>query len=127
MGSRLRAVALLVIVLLAGSAIGWYVADNTHDKRRAARKGTEKLLKRMTQRYDLSSAQQDSIRVILNRRRADIDSLWADVNPRFESIRSATNAQIEAQLKPEQVVTFRERLKAREEKRREREKARGPR
>lgn len=118
-GSRFRALALLVIVLLAGVAMGWFAHGKVRHARRAERHGAERLVHRMTDDLGLNAAQQDSVRVILDRRRVDIDSLWADVHPRFEAIRSLTNAQIETLLTPAQREKFREGELKREARRRE--------
>jgi Spy/CpxP family protein refolding chaperone len=116
-GSRLRAIALLVVVLLVGATAGWFANEQSRRARRGKRHGSERLVQRMAGDLKLSAAQQDSVRAILERRRVDIDSLWADVHPRFEAVRSLTNAEIETQLTPEQREKFREGLRKQDARR----------
>jgi Spy/CpxP family protein refolding chaperone len=125
-GSRFRALVLLAAVLLAGLALGWFANERSRHARRTDRRDPERLVERMTEDLNLNSVQQDSIRAIFARRRADIDSLWADVHPRFEAIRTLTNAEIESLLTPDQRERFREEERRRDERRRGREGPRGP-
>ena len=126
-GSRLRAIALLAAALLAGAAAGWFGHEKMHRGHRAGRHGPERLVEHLTKELALTAAQQDSVRAILDRRRVDIDSLWAGVHPRFEAVRSLTHAQIEAVLTPGQQEKFREETRKREERRREHGRAKAPR
>src|SRR5262245_19945306 len=119
-GTKVRAVAFLLVVLAAGAAVGWVANDKTRTQRRAHRRNIETVMKRMTKDFSLTQAQQDSVRVIVQRRRSDIDALWGEVHPRFEEIRSLTNSQIEHLLTPEQQEKFREDVKKRDERRRQR-------
>jgi len=126
-GTKLRAVAFLVVVLAAGAAAGWVANDKTRPQRRLHRRNIETVMKRMTRDFSLTPAQQDSVRVIVARRRSDIDSLWVEMNPRFESIRSLANSQIEGLLNDQQRETFREDVRKRDERRRQRHPERSPR
>jgi len=126
-GSRFRALALLIMVLLAGVVVGWFAHDQARHSRRSKQHGSERLIHRMTDDLGLNATQQDSVRTILDRRRVDIDSLWADAHPRFEAIRSLTNAQIETLLTPAQREKFREGELKREARRREHGRAKAPR
>ncbi|MEO8226525.1 MAG: hypothetical protein ABI637_03790 [Gemmatimonadota bacterium] len=56
----------------------------------------------LTRDLDLTQAQQDSVRGILARRAAAMDSLWRDVGPRFETLKSTVRSDIRAQLNPDQ-------------------------
>jgi len=56
----------------------------------------------LSERLDLTAAQRDSVRAILERHRADLEKIWQEVHPRFDSVRSAMSAEINAQLTPAQ-------------------------
>jgi Spy/CpxP family protein refolding chaperone len=118
--ARLRASLLLAMVLVAGIALGWVGNDRLGQSPRHKTGNTERLVKKLSKKLDLDAAQQDSLRVILVKRRADIDSLWTDVHPRFQTIRDRTHVQIERILTPEQQEKYRERVAAWEKKRAER-------
>jgi uncharacterized protein YktB (UPF0637 family) len=51
---------------------------------------------------DLTPAQRDSVRAILERHRADLEKIWREVHPQFDSVRSKMSAEISAQLTPAQ-------------------------
>jgi len=51
---------------------------------------------------DLTAAQRDSVRSILERHRAELESIWRAAHPQFDSVRSKMSAEISAQLTPEQ-------------------------
>jgi hypothetical protein len=121
-GSTLRAVVLLLTVLAAGAAIGWFAHDKVRDARRANRYNSERVVKRLTNELNLDAAQQKAVLAILDNRRVDIDSLSVDVYPRFDAIRRLANAQIDSVLTPEQSAKFREDVRERDERRAERRK-----
>src|SRR5256885_1838744 len=56
----------------------------------------------LSERLDLTAAQRDSVRAILERHRADLEKIWREVHTRFDSVRSAMSAEINAQLTPAQ-------------------------
>ena len=55
---------------------------------------------------DLQPAQQDSIRAVLERWRPAMDSAWAEVRPRLETVRARIRSDIAAQLTEEQRVQY---------------------
>jgi Spy/CpxP family protein refolding chaperone len=119
-GTRLKASLLLAAVLSAGIAVGWfgnlYLGHSGHHKKR----GAERVVDRLTQTLDLTTTQQDSVRVILTRRRADIDSLWTEMHPRFQVVRDRAHAEVERILTPDQQRKYRDYLDERARKRAER-------
>src|SRR5438034_2262700 len=48
----------------------------------------------------LSATQQDSVRAVLERHRAEMDTLWHLVHPRVDSLRATIHREINAQLTP---------------------------
>ena len=99
--SKLSAVALLAVVLLAGGAAGWLLREST-DHGRPRGRGPDAMVAYLTRELKLSPAQADSVRAIFARHRREIEALWAEVRPRFDSIKTRVRAEIDTQLTPEQ-------------------------
>ena len=120
--SSIRAFVLLVAVFLAGGAVGWVGHDLRGDGGgRGGRRGVDAMVVRLSRELRLTAAQRDSVRVILERRRAETEAIWRDVHPRYDAIRAAARAEIAALLTPEQRARydrFTEEIDRRREKRR---------
>jgi hypothetical protein len=99
---RLRAVALLVAVLGAGFALGWFSHDNARHSRRRGEPREEAMVRKLERELTLTGPQRDSVRAIVMRHHADIRGLWQEMHPRYDSLRAVTRAEIDAQLTPEQ-------------------------
>jgi len=56
----------------------------------------------------LSATQQDSVRAVLERHRAEMDTLWHLVHPRVDSLRATIHREITAQLTPAQQSRYRD-------------------
>ena len=69
---------------------------------------------------DLTPAQGDSITAVLDRWRPQMDSAWAEVRPRIETVRAKIRSDIAAQLTVEQQAKYEELMK------RHREPPKGP-
>ena len=100
--SKLSAVALLVVVFIAGGAAGWLIHDSTEHDRRPRGRGPDAMVAYLTHELKLTPAQADSVRAIFARHRSEIEALGAQVRPRFDSIKTVVRAEIDAQLTPEQ-------------------------
>jgi Spy/CpxP family protein refolding chaperone len=50
----------------------------------------------------LTGPQRDSIRAILVRHQPEMDSIWQDVRPRFETLRTEIRSEVRVQLDAEQ-------------------------
>ena len=101
MASRGRAAALLAIVFLAGLVVGAGAAIASHDRFGTGphrRHGPDDFVAHLATKLDLTPAQRDSVRAILSRRRASMDSLWHEVGPRVEALQQSVRADIRAQL-----------------------------
>jgi Spy/CpxP family protein refolding chaperone len=100
--SKIWAIALLLAVFIAGGAAGW--AAPAWLRRGGPRMGRSPtaMAQFLARRLDLSPAQQDSVRAILVRSNAQQQAIWGEVRPRFDSLRSAVRAEINALLTPEQ-------------------------
>lgn len=102
---RARALLLLLGALLLGVGIGVAGARWWQHGQRAARgerRGNEAYLERLARDLALAPAQRDSVRTILERYAPRMDSVWADVRPRFETLRAEMRSEIERQLTTEQ-------------------------
>ena len=120
--SKLAAVGLLAAVFVAGGLAGWggrEAADR--DDRSPRRGGPDALVAMLSKELDLNDAQRDSVRTIITRHHPDIEALWAQVRPRFDSIKTEMRAEIDAQLTPEQRVKHQQLIDRAEHHRRERE------
>lgn len=115
--SRSGAIALLFAVFALGLVAGG-VGIRMGDRSRAAPSrhptGREAYFARLTTELDLSASQQDSIRAIVGRNGPAMDSMWQEIRPRFDSVRTAMRAEIRAQLTPGQQQKYTEMLERRE-------------
>jgi hypothetical protein len=123
--SSMRAFILLVAVFLAGAAVGWVGHDlRGEGSGRGGRRGVDAMVGRLSRELRLSAAQRDSIRVILERRRAETEAIWREVHPRYDAIRDAARAEIETHLTPEQRARY-DRYTEEIDRRREKRKSGG--
>ena len=102
--SKLSAVALLAVVFLVGGAAGWLLREGTDrgDHRPRRGRGPDAMVAYLTRELKLTPAQADSVRAAFARHRPEIEALWGQVRPRFDSIKAVVRAEIDAQLTPEQ-------------------------
>lgn len=100
--SRMGAALLLVAVFVAGGIAGGAL-EATHlvGPRRPPR-GPDGFVRHLADELSLSAAQQDSVRAILQRHQGQMDSVWAEMRPRFETLRSTIRSEIAAQLDGQQ-------------------------
>jgi Spy/CpxP family protein refolding chaperone len=103
-----KAGVLLIAVFLAGALVGGVVA-----RLRPPMPGRDAngMLKHMTEELDLTQVQQDSIKAVLDRYRPAMDSAWAEVRPRIETVRARIRSDIADQLTAEQRTKYEEMLK----------------
>ena len=108
-----KAATLLAAVFLAGGLLGGAVTRMIPPMGMSRDPGG--MLKHMTSDLDLTPAQQDSIRAILERYRPAMDSAWSEVRPRIETVRARIRSDIAAQLTPEQRSKYEEMMKRHDE------------
>lgn len=108
------AVAALIAAFLAGGLVSWGIAGRAaHGRgsggpgwgRGGGGRGPGGFLKR---ELDLTPPQEDSVQAIFARHRPQMEALWREMRPRFDSVRAAVNAEISAQLTPAQRTKFQE-------------------
>lgn len=115
--SRVGATLLLLAVFVAGGIAGGALeASHLLEARRPPR-GPGGFVQYLAGELTLSPAQQDSVRAILQRHSGQMDSMWAEMRPRFETLRATIRSEIAAQLDGEQRQKFDD-LNRREESRR---------
>ena len=119
MTSPWRATLLLVAVFLAGVGVG-VVGPRLLGQRRGGRPNPDRVVDMLDRRLHLRAVQRDSVRAVLERHRAEVDSVWAAFRPRFDSVQKAIAREIEAQLDPGQRDKFAELRKEFEQRRRDR-------
>jgi hypothetical protein len=56
----------------------------------------------------LSAAQQDSVQAVFERHRPQMEALWREMRPRFDSLRVTVDSEIAVQLTPAQRARFAE-------------------
>ncbi|HEX9894821.1 MAG TPA: hypothetical protein VGA78_12910 [Gemmatimonadales bacterium] len=113
MRSRVAAAGLLLAVFGLGAVaggVGITVAEHRVERGVKGSHGRAGFLARLTDQLDLNQSQRDSICSILERHRPLMDSMWGDVRPRFDSVRSAMRQEIQGQLNPEQQLRYQEML-----------------
>jgi hypothetical protein len=116
--SRLVAGVVIVLVLLAGIAIGYFLhhampwrhgppgfaVGGPPPGPPGAIKG--RMLERLDRALKLTPDQHARIDTVLTRREADLRALMTETRPRFDSIAARTRSQIQAVLSPEQRAEF---------------------
>lgn len=120
--SRLGAVVLLVAAMSFGALIGGIAvsaAEHRSGGPATHRHGRDGVMARLTEELELTSAQQDSIRSVLDRHRPEMDSMWQEVRPRFDSVRTIMRGEIRAQLSAEQQTRYQQMIERREREQRE--------
>ncbi|MEP6574250.1 MAG: periplasmic heavy metal sensor [Gemmatimonadota bacterium] len=108
-GSTWRASLLLGAVFAGGAVVGGAVVSHVHPATAGANvrgHNTEEFLRLLTDSLALSTEQRDGVRKILDRHRPAADSLWSEIELRFETLRSSVRSEIRSQLTPEQQHHF---------------------
>lgn len=98
--SKAQAVALLLAVFLAGGAAGWGAATWRADPR--PRRGPQAMVEFLDGRLHLTAAQRDSVLAVITRHHAEVEAIWREVHPRYDSLRAQMRREISAQLTPAQ-------------------------
>ena len=85
----------------SGAAIAW---GSIQHRRWGGGPGdrTENYFRLLDGTLDLRSDQRDSIRAILTRHRGEMDSIWREIRPRYETLRGQIRSEIRVQLDPGQ-------------------------
>ena len=106
--SRISALVLLIATFVAGGAMGWLArgsidrGDSRHGRHRV-----DAIVGHLAKELHLTQAQEDSVRAILDRRRAETRALWQEMHPRYTLLRDRARAEVLLQLSAEQVTRYR--------------------
>jgi hypothetical protein len=114
--SRLAAAGLLLAVFALGAlagGVGVSLAEHGEGNGGNRRNSLESYLNRLTTELDLSGVQRDSVRAIMERNKPAMDSMWGEVRPRFDSLRTLVRAEIRGQLNPDQAAKYLEMIERR--------------
>ena len=106
--SQAWAAALLATVFLAGGAAGFLLRKYTSELPEPRLRDTNQMVAYLTHELGLNSAEQDSVRAVMQRHRAEIETAWRDAHPRFDSLRAIMEAEISVRLRPEQQQRYRD-------------------
>ena len=131
--SRLVAGLVIVLVLIAGIAIGFFAHQALPWRHGPPGFGIggpppghggvkDRMLARLDRDLKLTPSQHATIDTVLTRREADLKSLMAETRPRFDSIAARTRSDIQAVLTPQQRDEFAKIVQEVESRRKARER-----
>jgi Spy/CpxP family protein refolding chaperone len=120
--SRFSALVLLLGALSIGALVGGIAVSAAEHRGGFARHRPRGggYVERLRDELSLTAAQQESVKAILDRHEPGMDSLWSQVRPQFDSLRSALRTAIRAQLAPDQQEKYTAMVEQREREYRER-------
>jgi Spy/CpxP family protein refolding chaperone len=120
--SRSAALALLLGMLSIGALVGGIAVSAAEHRGGFARHRPHGggYVERLRDELGLTAAQQESVKAILERHEPGMDSLWSQVRPQFDSLRSALRAAVRAQLTPDQQQKYAAMIAQRDREYRER-------
>jgi Spy/CpxP family protein refolding chaperone len=121
--TRATAIAVIVMTLVAGIAIGiaadhyWLLHRGVLQHRGGSRFSTARVTERLDRELHFTPAQKTQVTQILDRHRVKIDALMSTVRPQVHQEVESSNREIDALLTPEQKTKFAQ-LRARSQRRR---------
>jgi Spy/CpxP family protein refolding chaperone len=107
--SKSLAVSLLAATFFLGVAVGgvalaaWGDRSDDRERRPRERQSYSEILER---ELSLTSAQRESVEVILARRQQVMTDMWAEIGPRFDSLRDQIRVEITQVLDEEQQAKY---------------------
>lgn len=104
-----KAVGLLALAAGVGGVVGSAITANASREEHGGRgHGPTWYVDLLGRELELSPAQRDSVRAILDRREGSMDSILAEMRPRIDSARQVIRREISGQLTPEQQEKYRQ-------------------
>ena len=116
--SKLAAASLVLVTFVAGGVVGSVISDawgndeQPSSERTRGRDGDRErrpsYSERLGDALDLTTAQRESVSVILKRRQEGLGQIWTETQPRFDSLRLEIRDDISKQLDSAQQTTYQE-------------------
>ncbi len=98
---RWKAIGLLLLAVLLGAVAGSAITAGTMGGNRGPgghRRGSDWYVELLQRELDLTTTQRDSVEAVLTRYSAPMEGIWADMETRIDSLRSAIRLDIQSQL-----------------------------
>lgn len=115
-----KAVGMLALAAAAGGVVGSAITANASREERSGRgHGPTWYVDLLDRELELTPAQRDSVRAILDRREGSMDSILAEIRPRIDSARQIIRGEISGQLTPGQQEKYRQLTARLDQERRE--------
>lgn len=111
--SKLKGIAGVLVIFLAGTAVGWLGTRYWYKERvDSLMRGNpeafhEVIVRRLDRKLNLNPGQVDKLREILNQSHEEVTAAREDLSPEIQEILEETKSRVEAILTPEQAATFR--------------------
>ena len=125
--TRTATLLLLAAFLLGAVAGGGALALYHRPPGMGHNGGPSGYLSRLARDLDLTPAQRDSVGLILERYEPRMDSIWQDIRPKFETVRTELRSEINAHLTPDQQRRYAELLERQDARRRNKDSSNAPR
>ncbi len=116
--SKIAAASLVLVTFVAGGVVGSVISDawgndeRPSSERSRGRDGDRErrpsYSERLGDALDLTTAQRESVSVILKRRQEGLGQIWTETQPRFDSLRLEIREDISKQLDSVQQATYQE-------------------
>lgn len=129
MKSTRTAVLFLLIAFVLGivAGIGGLALYHRPHGKDSRPSGSSSYLSRLSRDLDLTTAQRDTVGVLLKSYEPRMDAIWQDIRPRFETLRGELRSDINAHLTPDQQRRYAELLERQDARRRNKDSSNAPR
>lgn len=113
MNTKLKGIAGVLVIFIAGAAVGWIGTRHWYKERvESLMRGNpeafhEVIVRRLDRKLNLNPDQVKNLREILNQSHEEVAAAREDLSPEIQEILEETKSRVEAILTPEQAVTFR--------------------
>lgn len=113
MNAKLKGIAGVLVIFLAGTAVGWIGTRHWYKERvEGLMRGNpeafhEVIVRRLDRKLNLNPEQVGRLREILNQSHEEVAAAREDLSPEIQEILEETKSRVEAILTPEQATTFR--------------------
>lgn len=111
--AKMKGIAGVLVIFLAGAATGWIGARHWYKERlEGLMRGNpdafhEVIVRRLNRKLNLNPGQVDKLREILNQSHEEVAAAREELSPEIQEILEETRSRVEAILTPAQVYVFR--------------------